>query len=92
MPSYVISAQTCILPIQVQPPEDGELSDVAHRPSIIPDHLGVTDLGQPPPHQGVDGRQERAVANFNVSSDNQAGKDVQSTKSGSRSTQAGSRK
>lgn len=49
MPSYVISAQTCILPIQVQPPEDGELSDVAHRPSIIPDHLGVTDLGQPPP-------------------------------------------
>lgn len=38
------------------------------------------------------GGQEGAIANCNASGDNQAGKDAWSTKSGSRSVQAGSRK
>jgi len=52
MRSYVISAQTHVIPIKVQPPEDGGLSDVTYRISIIPDHLGVTSLRQCPPSNG----------------------------------------
>lgn len=87
----VISAWPHVLHIKVQPPEDRELCDFTHHPSIIPDHLSETGLGQSAPRD-MDGRQERAIADFSASSNNQAGKNVQSKKSGSRSTQAGSRK
>lgn len=85
----VISAWPHILHIKVQPPEDRELCDFIYHPSIIPEHFSETGLGQSPA-QDTDGRQERAIANFNASSNNQDGKDVQSTESSSRSTQAGS--
>lgn len=49
------------------------------------------DVGHCPPMSEWE-TQKKEIANSNVSSDNQAGKDVRSTKSGSRSTQAGSRK
>ena len=59
MLSYVISAQTCVLPIKVQPPEDRQLSDVTHHSSIIPDHLSITGPGQSSPKEWMGDRREQ---------------------------------